>query len=833
MENLKIPILNQRFELRTFIIIFRKLLWLIVLVFIISIIAGLLFFRYTKPVFNSSSVLQIKFENKSNQILGISTGLIEQELAPAIELLRSNEFLKTCIIDLPLDISYYNQGTFLSSELYQNSPYEINYRINILSILDQKIFLSETSEHKFEINYDIGNRTHKYAINADEWHSLYGLDIFISYNNQIKEGSINGNSKHEFYFVINDPKTVLNKISSNLIVQTLNETAGTIKISYSDHNPRKAAEITNTIAEKFIKFDENRKKESAVNILNYIDNQLEVVLNQLNESEEALHDFRLRNNIKPSESRFIQDRASILTTKLGEIESKIFIADLEIITLDKIAERINSQDETINIYEMLALLTGQQSEKFLSTMLNSVLSLEQQKEELLFDVTANNHKIIRINAQIESKKNLIDDFIKSMKIRLNNQVSEYKSRYEELESKITTDILYDEIEYAKLLRLHSIHEEFYSQLLKTKAETMISQAGYISDNLILEKANIAFTPEYPNLTKTILSALGLALLFSLLVLTIRYLFYNRIHSVKDISEFSSISVIGGIPMAKKDMKVSQVVVIDRPKSMMAEAFRNIRTNLEFYRTSYPSCRVITISSTIAGEGKTFVALNTGAIYAMADKKVIILDMDLRKPRLHKSFEVDNETGISNYLIGKCSLNDCIKQTPFDNYDFITSGPLPPNPAEIVLTDKYKELIHELKKEYEVIIIDTPPIGIVTDALASFHLADNPLYIMRAGTSPKSFIENINSFKESNNLENMGIILNSIERSNVRFGYGYKTGYGYQYGHSGYGYGYGYLTKIHNSYYGEEVEDKKNFFQKLFQLKTFKQKISDYYDEGNK
>jgi tyrosine-protein kinase Etk/Wzc len=805
MENTRIPILNQKFEIRTFLTIFRKLFWIMVTIVFLSIVVGLLFYRYTKPVFTSSSVLQIKFENKSNQIFGLGSGLIDQELAPAIELLRSNEFLKSCINELQVDVSYFNQGTFLSSELYENPPFEVKYRINNQLILDTKIFI-EFEANNCNLDYEIGGNQFRYTISLNQWHSLNGIDIYV--NPTDLEGDDSNNGKNDYYFIINNPNTILKTISSNLEVQTLSESAGTILITYSDYNAKKAADITNTIAEKFIRFDEERKKESALNIVNYIDQQMDIVLEQLNESERALHEFRRNNNIKTSDNSFLQNRTNLLTNTMGEMETQIFMVEIEIMTLNKITEMLEGESEVPNIYEMLALITGHQSERFLTSMLNSVLNLEQQKTALLFDVTSNNYKIKKIDTQIEMQKGVIIDFILSTIIRLENQQSEFRKRINELENRMFKDSVYDEIEYAKLLRLQTIHEGFYSQLIKTKAETMISQAGYVSDNLILEKAVEAESPEYPNLTRSLIVSVFIAIILSMLILVIRYLFYNRVNSTQEINEYSKIPVLGGVPSLKAEMNTSKIVLFDRPKSMISEAFRNIRTNLEFFEKKDDNCRVISVSSTIAGEGKTFVALNIGAIFAMAGKKVILLDFDLRKPRFHKAFEVPNDTGISNILIGKSKFEDCLNKSEFENIDFITSGPLPPNPAEIVITGAFEKLINELKSHYDIVIIDTPPLGIVTDALPSFKIADNPIYIMRSGISPKSFIEHVNSLKETNHFDKISIILNGIVRSNIRLGYGYKTGYGYQYGYSGYGYGYGYLTKIHNSYYGEEFEEKK-------------------------
>jgi capsular exopolysaccharide synthesis family protein len=811
MEN-KIPIFNQKFDPRTFFTIFKKNLWLVIIIFVISLMSGYAYFRYTRPVFKTTTVLQIKNENKTNQILGINAGVMETDLAPVIELIRSNEFLKTVASSLPLDVSYYRQGTFLYTELYGNTPFELKYRINNTIILDQKINI-EFVDYKCHLAYKIGNQDYEYLVSPEEWQSIYGMEIFVHFpSKKDMEFELNPDNKSQYFFTINNTKTVLSNIANNLNIQVLNENAGTILITYNDYNARKSAEITNAIAEKFIEFDENKKKESATNIIKYIDQQMENIFVQLNSTEQDLHNFKQQNNIKSGNESILFNRTSLYTTKMSEIETKLLNLDFEIMTLEKVAEKIE-KDPELKTYEILAMLSGQQSDSFISGMINSLQELISRREVLLFDVTTNNHTIVTLDEQIASKKQTIVEFTGSTIERLKAEKVEYSKKVREMENQVFTDSSYDEIEYARLMRLYSINEDFYSQLITTKAETMISQAGYVSDNLILEKASIPTAPDYPILNQVILMALIIAFVISILFVLLKYLLFNKILSTIDITEYTKIPVIGGIPTAKTSMDVSQVVVHQRPKSMMAEAFRNIRSNLEFYPTE-DKCRIITVSSTIAGEGKTFVGLNIAAIYAMMGKKVIVLDFDLRKPRLDKCFSVENLKGISTILINKHSYQECVNHSDVENLDFITSGPLPPNPAEIILGTRLKEVIEEIKKDYDIIIIDTPPVGIVTDALVTYKLAHNPIYVMRAGTSPKTFIENINSFVDSSKLERMSIVLNGIERSSGRYGYGYQSGYGYQYGYTSYGYGYGYLTKIHNSYYGEEIEDKRSNFRKI-------------------
>ncbi|HOZ30724.1 MAG TPA: hypothetical protein PLL66_07385 [Bacteroidales bacterium] len=512
-QNIKIPFLNQKFDPRTFLTIFKRNFWVMLIIGVVCLGVGLAYYRYTLPVFKSTSILQIKNENKTNQILGINSVVMENDLAPVIELIRSHEFLKTVVAALPLEVSYYRQGTFLSTELYGSTPFEIKYRLNNPVILDQKINC-EFIDYKCNLSYEINGEIYEYRLNPEEWQSVFGMEILIHFpTKKDMEIELDPENKSQYYFTINDPNTVLYSISANLNIQILNETAGTILITYYDYNASKAAEITNTIAEKFIQFDENKKKESANNIVNYIDQQMENVFSQLNSTEKDLHDFRVQNNIRATSDNVLFNKANIYTSKITELENKLINVDFEIMTLEKISKKIESEPE-LKTYEILAMLSGQQSEKFLSEMINSLQELLSRKEVLLFDVTANNHKIKVIDEQIQSKKDIIVDFVNSTIIRLNGEKIEYDKRINEIESQVFVDSAYDEIEYAKLLRLYSINEDFYSQLIQTKAETMISQAGYVSANLILEKASVPAYPDYPALRKVFMLSVIIAFVIS-------------------------------------------------------------------------------------------------------------------------------------------------------------------------------------------------------------------------------------------------------------------------------------------------------------------------------
>src|SRR5690606_37482133 len=240
------------------------------------------------------------------------------------------------------------------------------------------------------------------------------------------------------------------------------------------------------------------------------------------------------------------------------------------------------------------------------------------------------------------------------------------------------------------------------------------------------------------------SAIIIGLLLSMGIIIIKYLMHNNITSLSEITRLSnaSISILGMIPKYKKDIPTSQLLIDKSPKSMISEAFRSLRTNLQFMGEvdRNADARTVAITSTTSGEGKTFVAINLAGIIAYSGQKVIVIDLDMRKPKIHLGFDVDNIRGMSTVLIGKSPLMDCIQKSKVDNLDFITAGPIPPNPAELIISSKMKEVLAQLKRDYDVIIIDNPPVGLVTDGIQMVKEADHPIYIFRADFSKKQYVQ---------------------------------------------------------------------------------------------
>lgn len=805
----KIPTLNQDFELETFLTVLRKNLIFVIIFFVIAISVGYLYFRYTQPTYSSYSVIQIKKENKTREILGLSSGV---RMDPTLEILRSEEFLKTVIKNLPLSVSYYTEGAFLYTENYGSMPFKVEYEFTEGGLYDKPIYYEINKDGK---SYDIsiGKDGPKHNVPFNKPTKIQdGVTLTLSSPSYTEKNSITD----KYYFIINSERHILREVSKGLLIETLNNDAGTIKITYECFNAKKSADIVNAIAEQFIEFDVMKSRESSMATIAYIDEQMDNMVDELSTIENQLQQFRIANGITNEDVK--SRKNSLAETKIANIEQRIAEIDYEIETLNEVKEQVNSNPD-INMYEMMALMSGQSSNAFLSSMLKSLQDLISKRESMLFEVTENNHKIVVIDKQIESKKETIIDFIGSTIVRLGKQKNDCEKKVENIRNGILEKTSYDELEYSKLQRIYSINEAYYTQLLNKKAEILISQSGFVSTNLVLEKASVPGAPIAPLLSKTLTMAIILALVLSILFLLARYLFYNKILTSSDISKFTDIPVIGEVVTSRHKNEFSQAVVHKNARSHITENFRKIRTNLDYFPIE-SNCRVIITTSTVPGEGKTFVAINTADIYAMSGKKVLLVDFDLRKPRLEKCLDLDNELGVSTALTNRKTWQECLHKNVLDNLDVLTSGPVTPIAAELLIGKNMDTFIAEVRNEYDIVILDTPPLGIIHDAITLSKYADNFFYIMRSGISVKGYIEYINGIKEEHNIKNISMILNGLPVSKHssygynKYGYSHYGKYGYGYGHGyGYGYGYGYSTDEDDD--GNGKKEKTGFFKRVF------------------
>jgi len=408
--------------------------------------------------------------------------------------------------------------------------------------------------------------------------------------------------------------------------------------------------------------------------------------------------------------------------------------------------------------------------------------------ENLLEVQVNRSRLLATQTELspavrEANKNLIDlnRSIREIleRVDLNNKmtIADLEKRKTAIESSFRS-LPEAEQNLIRIQREATLNENIYNFLSEKRAESAISKASNVPNNKIIEYAKAGFLKVSPKTSRNYLMAFLMGLLLPVVFVFIKELLRSKIEEPKFLEKKLKIPVLSTILLNESK---ESLVVFNQGKSGIAEGFRSLRSNIKFL---IPKDKQITfmITSTISGEGKTFCAMNLASVYSLTGKKTILIGCDMRKPKIFEDFGVKNDIGLSTFLSGQeDDYTKIIKKTPYDNLDLILSGPIPPNPSELLFSGNFEKMITELKKTYDVVILDTPPVGLVSETLDLLTLVDFTLFVFRQNYSEKSFIDAVNGLKEQKGIKNIYAIFNGLDSSKVSYGgYGYSYGYGYGY-----------------------------------------------------
>lgn len=802
MNKKKISPINEEFDFKLLVTIARKnTLWFMLFI-LISILTAQLILRYTQSIYEATAIIQLSEEDRANTVLdkGFMNGYKDNtsKIASSIELIKSKIILQRVLKRLPLQISYFSKGEILTNELYKQSPVHVEVRLIDSSIVNTPIVVDFIDSLNYQITIPKGGTdefTSTFSGKNGKWlKTPYGIfNIYVTSYPGLAE--IEQDIRRDaFFFRINDPNIESAKIARDLTVVPLNPEAKTIQIKFREKNAIKVSDIVNTIAQEFIKYNLEKNSEVADRIIDFIDNTITSIELQLNDSENSIEEFKKSNKIfKPDMN------ADNLVTQLTDYQNELFAVDHEISLYSKLRKDVSGNND---IGSFLLSLSGRLEKSEVIQQLSKLQELIEKRDEIRVQATENSEVFKSISLKLKSQQDLIINMLLNEEALLKARKSQRLKEVVDLESQLGK-IPSKQATYGRLNRLFTINEKFYSLLLEKKAEFSIKRAGYIPEHVVLQEAKGSMAPVSPNRPLILSACLVCGILAAFALLITRYLLYNEINALEEVGQYTDAALLGIIPKYKREIPISQLLVDKNPKSVISEAFRSVRTNLQFISNT-DQAKILAVTSTISGEGKTFNAINLAGVIAFSGLKVVILDLDMRKPKIHLGFNVENNHGISTLLIGKDDPEKCIFHSSLANLHFITAGPIPPNPAELIINPRMEKLLEYLKGIYDIIIIDLPPVGIVSDGIPILQKADYPIYILRANYSKKMFIAQINKLIAENKVKNLSIILNGIEMSRLRYGYGYGYSYGYGYGY-GYSYGYGYY---------EDDEKPKNLFGRL-------------------
>ena len=495
------------------------------------------------------------------------------------------------------------------------------------------------------------------------------------------------------------------------------------------------------------------------NTLQFIDGQLNEVEGQLNGVESNLEQFQ-----REKTTFNLGSEQSVLFQRVVEFESEKDRIGIKLKSIDMLYEYLTSNDADMAISPAIL---AEQNDPSLSSAFNELFALQQKKTNLLFSSTASSPLVKQTDEQINILRQNIMGIVLNVRKKLTNDINSISGQLNQYQSTMR-QMPTTQRGIVNISRNVEIYAKIYEFLLETRAQTVIAKAGIVADKTVLEPAYSNGSVR-PVLVQTLAVGIGIGLALSMLVIFIKSMFYNFVNTKDELKEITNLPIIGVIGSTKE--AENEYLVVDKfPQSQVAEAFRVIRTNLSYFAPKVKN-KVLLVTSSVASEGKTFCAVNVAITLAKARRKVILVDLDLHKPKQANAFNLQNDVGVTSYVVGKANMNQIIKDTPIDNLQVILTGPRTPNASELIVDPMMEQLIEELRLHYEYIIIDTPPVGLLSDALVFMKHADLNLYVVKAGYTKRDFIDIAHQIVEKNQIKHLSFILNNVNTKNIPAGYG--------------------------------------------------------------
>lgn len=764
-------IINRTYDGIILKTIVRRYWWWPILFIGVMVLGGFFYLRYTKPVYESTAILQIASEDNAKAVLDVENfGSKKDDYYSQVELIRSELLFEQALNSLNLNVSLFSRGEILTEENYQSSSFSIQpYSLTDSSLINQEIRVLYDGN---EVNL-IYNKNGKTLKGSGKLNGHVVTDEFdVVVKSTLPSDFIDQSDRNELYFTFNSLNSLTRRLISGLQVTPIDEAAQTIKVSYKGNNSQLCHDLSMAVVNAFLNYTNDNKKKGSENILSFIDTQLDSLSLELKKSKDSLMNYQRSENLPDPDAISLSLRDDV-----DKIQEELFQLEDEINTLHLINRKLNESPNRLEIYRLFPELMGKSYEASIASHIEGLHLLLEEKEDLMFRVTEESAEVKRVEKKIQEKVKLILRSVNAIESRLAIKAKVLRTKVMGLEGDYLS-LPEKRMEFNRLKNIQDLNEKYFQLLTEKKVLYSISDAGYSSDNRILSKAEVSLTPVAPNRKMIYASFTLLGLMLGLGVMFFKYVTFNEINQLEDLEAIlpARATILGGVPQFQYNLEYSQLIVADAPKSIMAEAMRKIRTNLSYIK---PDFKTIAISSSISGEGKTFVALNLAGIISMSGKKTIIIDLDMRKPKIHLGFGVENTHGMSGLIIGQSTYEQCIHKGVSENLDFITAGPVPPNPSELLLSKSFNKIIDELKEMYDVIVIDNPPVGLVSDGVKLLTDADIPIYVFKSHYSQRNFALRVKELFEMQQLTSLSVILNGIKKDkNPIYGYGYGYGYGY-------------------------------------------------------
>ena len=780
-------------------LLFRYLIhwpWFVVSI-IICIACAWGYLRLTTPIYNISATVLIKDEKKGGgasmssdlEKMGLegfvsSSSNVDNE----IEVLRSKSLAREVVNNLGLFVTYMDEDEFPSKELYHTSPVLVSLTHQEADKLPGRMEINMILQPTGALGVQITVGEKEYRKQFDKLPAVFPTDegtVAFFANNDTLSAVCPENITKERHITafINRPFSVLKEYVNSLSIAPTSKTTSVVVISLENTNTRRGRDYINKLLEMYNINANNDKNEVAQKTAEFIDERIGIISKELGSTEQDLENFKRSAGITD-----LSSEAQIALTGNAEYEKKRVENQTQINLVMDLQRYMKG-----NEYEVLPSNIGLQDAASAGAI-DRYNQMLVERKRLLRTSTENNPTIINLDTSIRAMRTnvqaTLDATLKGLQITKEDLARE-ASRY----SRRINDAPTQERQFVSIARQQEIKAGLYLMLLQKREENAITLAATANNAKIIDEALADDNPISPKKTIVYLAALVLGVGLPVGVIYLIGLTKFKIEGRADVEKLTSLPVVGDIPLA--DEKTGSIAVFENQNNLMSETFRNVRTNLQFMLENGKN--VILVTSTISGEGKSFISANLAISLSLLGKKVVIVGLDIRKPGLNKVFNIPKkEHGITQYLTNTtANLMDFVQPSDINKNLFILpGGTVPPNPTELLARGGLEKAIETLKANFDYVILDTAPVGMVTDTLLIGRVADLSVYVCRADYTHKAEFTLINELAENNKLPNLCIAVNGLDLNSRKYGYYYGYGkYGKYYGYGKrYGYGYGYGEK---------------------------------------
>lgn len=762
------------------------------------LIAAYVYLYVATPVYNISATVLIKDDKKggsSNNVGGLDelglNGLItsSQSIDNEIEVLRSKTLVKEVVSYLNLYVTYQDEDLIPSKELYKTSPVQVNMTPQEAEKLKKDIVVEMVVQPQGSLDVNVKMDDREIQKHFEKLPAILPTDrgtisFFQATDSIPVEGASSVQGARHITATISCPMNVARGYCGNLVIVPTSQTTSVVTVSLKNSSLRRGQDFINQLLEMYNRNTNNDKNEIAQKTAEFIDERIGIISKELGSTEADLETFKRDAGITD-----LSSDAQIALSGNAEYEKKQ-VENRTQISLVEDLKRYLSHSE----YEVLPSNVGLK-DAALATQIDRYNEMLIERKRLLRTSTESNPAIVNLDTSIRATKANVQATIEGTlqglfitKADLDREAKRYMRRI--------SDAPGQERRYVSIARQQEIKAGLYLMLLQKREENAIMLAATANNAKIIDEAIADDIPVFPKRGIIYLVALVLGFVIPVAVIFLIDLTKFRVEGHADVEKLTSVPIVGDIPLTnEKNAKDGSIAVFENQNNLMSETFRNIRTNIQFMLQN--DRKVILVTSTVSGEGKSFTSANLAISLSLLGKKVVIVGLDIRKPGLNKVFSLSSkEKGITQYLSNpEMDLMSLVQPSDVNKNLFILpGGTVPPNPTELLARDGLDKAIDMLKNNFDYVILDTAPVGIVTDTLLIGRVADLSVYVCRADYTHKAEYTLINELSHEQKLPNLCTIINGVDLKKRKYGYYYGYGkYSKHYGYGkryGYGYGYG-------------------------------------------